>query len=267
MDHLLRGHAPLTESNWQLVDSEAKARLTVALSARKLVDFAGPFGWEYSATNLGRVGAVVDAPEPDVIARARRVLPLTEVRADFSLSREELMSQSRGAIDVDLGPLDAAALRIATVENAAVFRGWDAAGIVGVATASTHPALRHSGPDGFAEVVATAVATLKGAGVGGPYGLAVGPSDWIDLIQASDHGGYPLLRHLESIIEGPVEWTPGIEGCIVLSQRGGDFVLEVGEDLAIGYASHDAETVGLYLEESLSFRVATPEAAIAILPA
>ena len=35
--------------------------------------------------------------------------------------------------------------------------------------------------------------------------------------------------------------------------------------MSVGYAHHDANTVSLYLEESFSFRVASPEAAIALV--
>ena len=55
-------------------------------------------------------------------------------------------------------------------------------------------------------------------------------------------------------------------GAVALSLRGGDFAFESGQDLSIGYDSHDAEVVRLYLEESFSFRVATPEAAVALRP-
>ena len=61
-NHLLRSHAPISDGNWELLDDEARERLSAALAARKLVDFAGPLGWQYSATNLGRVGRVSDAP-------------------------------------------------------------------------------------------------------------------------------------------------------------------------------------------------------------
>src|ERR687887_346601 len=44
-------------------DEEAGERVVPALAARKLVDFSGPRGWAYSATNLGRTEAVGDAPE------------------------------------------------------------------------------------------------------------------------------------------------------------------------------------------------------------
>ena len=56
--------------------------------------------------------------------------------------------------------------------------------------------------------------------------------------------------------------VPGLGGAVVLTLRGGDFVFDSGQDLAIGYDSHDAENVHLYLQESFSFHVATPEAAV-----
>ena len=84
------------------------------------------------------------------------------------------------------------------------------------------------------------------------------------MLETTEHGGYPLLDHLRKIIGGPLVWAPGVEGAVVVSQRGGDFLLDVGEDLSIGYASHDADAVELYLVESFTFRVATPEAAVAL---
>jgi uncharacterized linocin/CFP29 family protein len=266
MDHLLRNFAPITEKAWSELDDEATARLTVSLGARKLVDLDGPLGWEHSATNLGRVGPVIAAPAPSVIARVRRVLPLAELRADFDISRSELADFARGAADLDLGPLDDAALSIAVAENVAVFHGWDEVGITGMTQASPHEPIPHHGdPQHYLAQVTAAVGMLKNAGVAGPYALAVGPSDWVDVVESSEKGGYPLLLHLGEILGGPVERVPGLEGAVALSLRGGDFLLELGEDLSIGYVDHSTESVHLYLEESFSFRVATPEASIAIL--
>ena len=265
MNHLLRGIAPLSPEDWTLLDEEAATRLPVALAARRLVDVRGPFGWAYSATNLGRVGPVIDAPAEFIIARTRKVLPVTELRADFSLNRLELDSNSRGAEDVDLTALDTAAVRFACVENRAVFSGWAAAGITGIAEASPHRALVHDGsPARYLDQVASAVSILKNNGIGGPYALAMSPDDWVAVIESGDDG-YPVLRHLQSILDGPIEWTPGIDGAIVLSTRGDDFILELGEDISLGYSHHDATDVHLYLEETLTFRVNTPEAAIVIV--
>jgi uncharacterized linocin/CFP29 family protein len=263
MNHLLRGIAPLSDSNWKLVDEEARERLQGRLAARRLVDFAGPLGWEYSATNLGRVEGVPAPGGGGVEARRRRVLPLVELRADFELSRGELRDDDRGAVDVDLDPLDSAARQIATCENVAVFHGWADAGIVGIAEASPFDPLPlgETGED-YPRAVANAVESVRAAGVEGPYALALGPAEYTRAIETAEHGGYPLLDHLGKILlGGPIVWAPGIEGAVVLSLRGGDFLFESGADLAIGYDHHDAEAVGLYLLESFSFVVATPEAA------
>jgi uncharacterized linocin/CFP29 family protein len=265
MSHLLREHAPITAGNWDLLDSEARERLTPALAARKLVDFAGPHGWQYSATNLGRVKEIADPPGKGVSAAQRQVLALVELRAPFSISRAELADADRGAEDADLGALDDAAHRIAVAENAAVFHGWKGAGITGILEASPHDAIE-LGEDceRYPRHVAKAVDALLSAGVEGPYGLALGPEAHTRVLETSEHGGYPLLEHLREVVGGPLVWSPGLKGAVVLSVRGGDFLFESGEDLSIGYESHDADAVNFYLEESVSFRVATPEAAIAL---
>ena len=265
MSHLLREHAPITEAGWRLIDEEARQRLSPALAARKLVDFAGPHGWEHSATNLGRIREVAEAPVPGVTGAQREVLAVVELEAPFSLLRAELRDADRGAEDVDLDALDEAAHRIATAENRAVFHGWQNAAITGIAQASTH----ESGALGtdcaqYPLHVANAVETLLRAGVDGPYGLALGPDAYTRVLQTSEHGGYPLLDHLRKILGGPLVWAPGVDGAVVVSLRGGDFLFDVGEDLSIGYRSHDAETVDLYLVESFTFRVASSEAAVAL---
>ena len=103
---------------------------------------------------------------------------------------------------------------------------------------------------------------LLRAGIGRPYGLALGPDEYTRVIETTEHGGYPLLDHLRKILEGPIAWAPGVKGAVVLSLRGEDFLFESGQDLSIGYDRHDADNVHLYLEESFSFTVATPEAAV-----
>jgi uncharacterized linocin/CFP29 family protein len=267
MSHLLREHAPITETSWSLIDDEARERLTPGLAGRRLIDFEGPHGWEYSATNLGRTTALNDTPVDGLEAVQRRVLPVVELRAPFSITRGELRDADRGAQDVDLAALDAAALLMARAENRAVFHGWPAAGITGIAESSSHdPIALGEDCERYPGHVAKAVEALLRAGVAGPYGLALGPDAYTRVLETTEHGGYPLLEHLRKIIGGPLVWAPGVDGAVVLSQRGGDFLFDAGEDLSIGYDRHDADTVDLYLLESFTFRVATPEAAVALTP-
>jgi uncharacterized linocin/CFP29 family protein len=266
MNHLLRSPAPISDGGWQLLDEEARERLAAALAARKLVDFSGPHGWEHSATNLGRVTPLASAPGDGVSGLQRRVLPLVELRADFELARSELRDADRGAADADLASLDEAAHRIALAENVAVFHGWQGA-ITGIGESSPHePIQLEDAAEGWARQVASAVERLLCSGIIGPYGLALGREEYRRVVETAEHGGYPLLDHLRKILEGPIVWAPGVRGAVVLSLRGGDFAFESGQDLSIGFDSADSEVVRLYLEESFSFHVATPEAAVVLNP-
>jgi uncharacterized linocin/CFP29 family protein len=267
-NHLLRNHAPVSDAGWALIDDEARERLGVALAARRLVDFSGPHGWDYSATNLGRTEPISEAPCDGVNALRRIVLAVAEVRAPFAVSRDELRAGDRGAADVDFDALDQAARNVAVAENKAVFHGWPQAGIQGVTEVSPHPEVpRGADFNDYPRPVAKAVELLLQAGVGGPYGLALGTDDYTGVIETAEHGGYPLFDHLRQILEGPIVWSPGVQGAVVLSQRGGDFLFDSGQDIAVGYDHADADAVHLYLEESFTFRVATPEAAVALVPA
>jgi len=263
MNHLLRQLAPLTGNEWKAIDEEAKQTLKMNLSARRLVDFSGPHGWQASSINLGRADPTEGELRPGVETRRRRVQTLTELRVPFELSRTELDIIARGGRDPDLRPVTEAARNIAIAENQAVFRGFAAGSIAGILQATSESAL-HLTDDyvRYPEVVAEALGRLRNLGIGGPYGIALGPRCYVGLTETTTGGGYRVYDHVKRLLNGPLVWTPGIDGAIVLSVRGGDFELTVGEDLSIGYLNHTADKIRLYLQESLTFRVITAEAAI-----
>jgi uncharacterized linocin/CFP29 family protein len=271
-DHLRRDLAPISDAAWAAIDEEASRTLRHFLAARPLVDFAGPHGWAYSAASLGRVepaattgSATGAALVSGVEAGLRRVRPLVELRTPFTLERSELDAVDRGSVDPDLDPLIEAARRAAEAEDKAVFYGAPALELVGMVEASPHSPLPIS--DNYNEyprTVARAVAALRAAGVGGPYGIALGPRCHTGVIESTEHGGYPVLEHIRLILGGPIVWAPAVDGAVVVSLRGGDYVLDVGQDLSIGYLEHTRTTVELYLEESFTFRVVEPKAAVAL---
>ncbi|MGB0120334.1 MAG: family 1 encapsulin nanocompartment shell protein [Solirubrobacterales bacterium] len=262
----MRGHAPITDEAWRQIDAEAKERLLPALGARKLVDFDGPHGWQHSSTNLGRTDREAKAPTKGVFLTTRKVLPLAELKTPFSLSRAELEDLDRGAVDADFEALDKAAQQTAIAENVAVFHGIESSGIDGIAAMSSHDPipLTANNFDRYPEHIAKAIEMLLTSGIEGPYGVALSPDSYTGVVETNE-GGYPLLQHMRKILDGgPLVWAPGLEGVVVASLRGGDFLFESGQDLSVGYESHDADQVNLYIEESFSFRVATPEAAVAL---
>ena len=122
-----------------------------------------------------------------------------------------------------------------------MFHGWSAAGITSIAEASTHdPFPLGEDCERYPRHVSKAVDALRGAGIDGPYGMALGPAAHTNVLETSQHGGYPLLEHLREILGGPLVWAPGVDGAVVLSTGGGHFLFESGQDLSIGYGSHDA---------------------------
>jgi uncharacterized linocin/CFP29 family protein len=265
MNDLLRELAPVSSEAWEEIENEARRTLKDMLAARKLVDFRGPLGWEASVVGLGRAVRIDPPAEGKVAgieARLRKAQPLVELRVPFELSREELEVVARGADDPDLDAVRQAARQAAVVEDRAIFQGYAAAGIEGIMQSAGKSGL--SLTDNFEKypgVVAEAVARLRADGVDGPYGIALGPRCYTGLTKTTV-GGYPVIEHVRRLLDGPIVWAPAVNGAVVLSTRGGDFELTVGQDFSIGYLDHSAASVRLYLQESFTFRVLSPEAAV-----
>jgi uncharacterized linocin/CFP29 family protein len=118
--------------------------------------------------------------------------------------------------------------------------------------------------EAYPHAVAKATDVLRQAGIEGPYLLSIGPEGYTRIVQTTERGGYPLQQHLSRIIGGVIVWAPGLDGALVVSRRGGDFILEVGQAFSVGYTRHDAELVTLYLEESFNFRVIEPDAVVVL---
>ena len=264
MNRLRRDVAPISERAWQHIDEEAEQTLRHFLSARRVIDFVGPKGWEHGAETLGGADEI-PAPAEGVAGRLRRVLPLVEIRAEFRIDRDELDAIDSGLRAPDLPTVRDAARQLASAEDNAVFHGYKAAGIGGLTGDTQHEPLRIT--DDYVQypkTVARAVATLDREGVGGPYAIALGPRCYTGVIETTEHGGYPVLEHIRMIVGGPVISAPAVDGAVVLSTRGGDFSFVSGGDHAIGYLDHDEQSVHLYIEESFTLLNSGPEAAIAL---
>ncbi|MGE0191171.1 MAG: family 1 encapsulin nanocompartment shell protein [Planctomycetota bacterium] len=264
MDLLRRSLAPLLPAAWRMIDEEARRVLEVNLAGRTLVDVTGPAGWEHAAENLGRAEACPEPPCEGVDAAVREVQPLVELRTSIALDRGELDRIAAGLDAPDLRPVEAAAERMARAEDTALFHGFTGAGIQGLCAATPHdPIAVGSTPDAWPDVVTQATETLREAGIGGPYGLALGPGPFRDVARGAEDG-YPIRRRIEQLIEHPPAWAPVLEGGVLVSLRGGDFRLALGQDHAIGYAAHDRDHVELYLLASFTFRVLEPAAAVVL---
>ncbi len=263
MNNLHRELAPISGAAWAQIEDEASRTLKRHLAARRVVDVEGPKGPAFSAAGTGHLKPI-QAPSDGVQATQREVKALVELRVPFELTRQAIDDVERGSTDSDWSPLKEAARKIAFAEDRAVFDGYAAAGIMGIRQAASNaPLMLPTNAKTYPDVVAKAVSALRLAGVNGPYALVLGADAYTAASGGSDDG-YPVFHHIERVVEGGIIWAPALKGGIVLSTRGGDFTLDIGQDLSIGYLSHSATAVSLYLQETFTFRPLTTEAAVVL---
>jgi uncharacterized linocin/CFP29 family protein len=266
MNNLHRELAPISEAAWSQIEEEATRTLKRYLAGRRVVDVQGPGGVALSAVGTGHLRDV-EAPGGGILARQREVKALVEVRVPFDLDRKQIDDVERGANDSDWQPAKDAAQRLAFAEDRAIFEGYAAAGIEGIRQGTSNPvATLPADFNAYPDAIAQALSQLRLVGVNGPYSVLLSADAYTGLSETSDHG-YPVLEHVKRLVDGEIIWAPAITGAFVLTTRGGDFGLYIGQDVSIGYLSHTDAAVRLYLQETFTFLLLTTEAAVALAPA
>ena len=265
MNNLHRELAPVSDAAWESIEDEARRTFGLNLAGRKVADVTGPSGLRLAAVPTGHLGGL-EPPSAQVTARAYQSQPLVQLRVPFVVDREAVDSVERGAADPDWEPVKEAARQMALAEDTMIFAGYPAAGVAGIAVSSSNRRLRlPAGVTDYPDVISHAVTMLRLAGVGGPYSLLLSPDAYTAVNETSDHG-YPVIGHLDRLIDGQVVWAPAVTGAFVVSGRGGDHEIVIGQDLSIGYLSHDDVSVRLYFQESLTFLAHTAEASVVLDP-
>jgi uncharacterized linocin/CFP29 family protein len=265
MNNLYRDLAPVTDEAWSEIEQEATRTFKRHIAGRRVVDVSEPGGPATAAISTGHL-ADVAPPGDGVVAHLRASKPLVRLRAPFTIERTDIDDVERGSQDSDWDPVKAAAKQLAFAEDRAIFEGYQAANIDGIRASSSNPKLAlPQDPREIPDVISQALSELRLAGVDGPYAVLLS-ADVYTKVSETTANGYPILEHINRLIDGDIIWAPAIDGAFVLSTRGGDFDLQLGTDVSIGYLTHDATTVQLYLEETLTFLCYTAEASVAMTP-
>jgi len=265
MNNLHRELAPISDAAWALIEEEVTRTFKRHLAGRRVVDVRGPAGTALSAVGTGHLREIA-TPGDGVHAHQREVKALVELRVPFELERQQIDDVERGANDSDWEPAKIAARRLAFAEDGAIFVGYSAAGIVGISEGTSNP--KKTLPSDVREyprAIAEALNQLRIVGVNGPYTAVLGADAYTKLAETSDYG-YPVLDHVKRLVDDKIIWAPGVPGAVVLTTRGGDFDLHIGQDTSIGYLSHTDTAVRLYLQETFTFLLLTTEAAVALAP-
>jgi uncharacterized linocin/CFP29 family protein len=265
MNNLHRELAPISDAAWAQIEEETSRTLKRHLAGRRFVDLRGPGGTNLSAVGTGHLRGI-SAPREGVAARQREVKALVELRVPFELDRQTIDDVDRGANDSDWQPAKDAARQLAFAEDGAIFEGYDAAGIVGVRQGTSNPKMTlPSDVREYPDAIAQGLSRLRLVGVNGPYAVLLGADAYTAVAETSDHG-YPVLEHVKRLVDDKIIWAPAIQGAFVVTTRGGDFDLHIGQDVSIGYLNHTDTAVQLYLQETFTFLYLTAEAAVALAP-
>ncbi len=265
MNNLHRELAPISDAAWAQIEEETTRTLKRYLAGRRVVDVPSAEGVALPGVATGHLRQIA-APADGILARQREVKPLVELRVPFGLSRQTIDDVERGSEDADWQPAKDAAKKLAFAEDRAIFNGYRDAGIQGIREATSNPieSLPTDVRD-YPDAVAHALSQLRLVGVNGPYSVLLGANEYTALAETRDHG-YPVLEHVKRIVDGNLIWAPAIEGAFVVTTRGGDFELNIGQDVSIGYLTHTDSIVNLYLQETFTFRALTSEASVALNP-
>ncbi len=265
MNNLHRELAPVSDAAWAQIEEETARTFKRYLAGRRVVDVRGPAGTVLSAVGTGHLRSIAGLRE-GILARQREVMALVELRFPFELERQAIDDVERGANDSDWQPAKDAARQIAFAEDSAVFEGYAAAGIVGIRQGTSNPQMPlPADVRQYPNAIAQALSQLRLVGVNGPYAVLLGADAYTALAETSDQG-YPVLEHVKRLVDDKIIWAPAIDGAFVVTTRGGDFELHIGQDVSIGYLSHTDDTVRLYLQETFTFLLLTSEAAVALTP-
>lgn len=265
MNNLHRELAPISEAAWAQIEEETSRTIKRYLAGRRVADVNGPAGSALAAVGTGHQSAIA-APADGVIARQREVRSLVELRIPFELARQMVDDVERGANDSDWQPAKDAARKLAYAEDRAIFEGYAAAGIVGVRQGTSNPKMSlPTDVRKYPETFAQALSQLRLVGVNGPYSILLGADAYTELAETSDYG-YPVLEHVKRLVDGKIIWASAIDGAFVVTTRGGDLDLHLGQDASIGYLSHTDTHVRLYLQETFTFLYLTGESAVAFAP-
>lgn len=257
MDILRRSSAPISGAAWSQIDGVAAEYLKNALSARFLVGASSPKGWGFQVVSSGRLGEI--KKKGAVSYGLYMVKPLLELRVPFELDVWELDNASRGARDVDLDALEKAVAEVAAFEDSVLYNGLKEAGIEGLTAAGTpSPVEFPAEPENMAQAVSAGISHLIRSGIEGPFNLAVPPDIWQQI--KGYVKGMPLEQHIVKILGGELIMARDLKRPVLVSARGGDFGMTIGQDLSIGYSAHSSKAVTLYITESFTFEIFEPRA-------
>jgi uncharacterized linocin/CFP29 family protein len=268
MEWLRRNAPSLSDKVWKAIDQISASMFKQTVVARRIADFEGPKGWSYVATQLGTFRPIGGKQASGKVRLSvPEVMLLTELRAEFSLPWSAIEIFDRVGPPLESEPIEEAAREIALAEDRLVFFGNSSN--PGLLSSHESPRVALSDwslPGRVLTDLLSAVERLDETGIKGPYEAVLSPAHYYSYLRQTGEGGsYPAAKQLGIVIE-KVYSSPVIDGAVLFSTRGSDFLIAVGGDLTVGYRAHDDKSIHLFCVETISAQLLTPKAVCIIRP-
>ncbi|MCL5105304.1 MAG: bacteriocin family protein [Armatimonadetes bacterium] len=264
--YLGREESPFGDEIWERLDQVVISAARAQLSARKLLDIEGPYGFGLKSVPLA--DRVVSDTGARVITADVLTIPLIETM--FTLGARDLAAFEQTGFALDTSPVAEAAIAAAAAEDALIFEGHKDLGLSGIMTVKGAQSVTLGKWDEIgtaANDVIKAVSALDAAGFHGPYLLALAPGLYNMLYRLYPQGYQVELQHVESIVGSSVIKAPGIKKGGVLLASGKQFAsIVIGQDMATGFIGPEDSDYKFKISESLAPRIRVP-AAICVLKA
>jgi uncharacterized linocin/CFP29 family protein len=242
-DYLMRDDAPLTDGEWERIDSTVVHVARQYLVGRRVLDLKGPLG---PGLEMAPVG----------VGDGRRFVKLQVFSESFMLYWRDIAASRESDLPLEVGPAAHAAMAVAQMEDEMIFNSLLDASTKNVGLGDWSQA-----DTPLADVVA-ATELLFSDGFLGPYAVILNPT-LFTLTQRIWQGmGRTVGALVKEVAEGGLFRTPVLQGkpAMVLSLGAFNFDLLVGQDLVTAYQGNEGLDHSFRVLETMALRIKRPGA-------
>lgn len=237
-EYLMRDAAPLSDKEWQAVDSLVVKIARDFLVGRRFLDLVGPFGAGMEIVPVG-------------VGDARKHIPLSVIEQSFTLHWRDIEASCKLGVPVELGAAARAAMACARMEDESVLGGlWDAA-------EKSVPVAEWGKAEGPLQSVVAATELLFEDGFSGPYALVMSPDLYTQTQRVSHGMGRMVSKLIADVAEGGMFRSQllGESQGMVLALGAFNFDLVVGQDLITAYEGNEGLDHNFRILETIALRV------------
>lgn len=255
-----RKDAPFGDDIWNKLDEILIAAAKSRLSARKILDIEGPYG--FGLKNVLLQDKIIE--EGSVSTASSAFLPVPLINTTFELNIRDIAAYEETGFSINCAEIAKAAISAAEAEDCLIFSGSKKLGVSGLLNAEGVQSVKLENWDAIgaaAKDIIIALNALDSAGFHGPYKLALAPELYNQLFRLYPQGYQIELQHIESIVGSKVIKAPGIKKGGVLLADGKQYAsIVIGQDMVTGFIGPEDMSYKFNVSESIVPWIKVPSA-------